>query len=199
MNYVEPIRDLKKLQRIKKLLLKDGKVKELVLFEIGIKTGLRISDILKLTWKDVYSELGENPTFRQSIMVTEKKTGKNKQFRLSDNVKRAVNQLAELKDSREADFIFMSNSNSVTATKSAWTRQYVWQFLNDYGYRSGIKSKIGAHTLRKTFGYHAYKNGVDLSLLMRIFNHSSQAVTLRYIGITQDQIDDVYVNLDKIL
>ncbi len=199
MNYVEPIRDLKKLQRIKKLLLKDGKVKELVLFEIGIKTGLRISDILKLTWKDVYSELGENPTFRQSIMITEKKTGKSKQFRLSDNVKKTVNQLAELKNSRETDFIFMSDSNSVTATKSAWTRQYVWQFLNDYGYRSGIKSKIGTHTLRKTFGYHAYKNGVDLSLLMRIFNHSSQAVTLRYIGITQDQIDDVYVNLDKIL
>jgi hypothetical protein len=44
-----------------------------------------------------------------------------------------------------------------------------------------------------------FHNGVDLSLLMKIFNHSSQAITLRYIGITQEQIDDVYVNLDKIL
>lgn len=73
-------------------------------------------------------------------------------------------------------------------------------FLQDPLYlRESLKEKIGTHTLRKTFGYHAYKNGVDLSLLMRIFNHSSQAVTLRYIGITQDQIDDVYINLDKIL
>lgn len=199
MNYVEPIRDLKKLFKMKKLMKKEGKLKELVLFEIGIKTGLRISDILKLTWNDVYSEFGENPTFRQSIVITEKKTGKSKQFRLSDSVKESVNQLIGLDNPQKTTFIFISDSNSVTASKSAWTRQYVWQFLNDYGYRSGIKEKIGTHTLRKTFGYHAYKNGVDLSLLMRIFNHSSQAVTLRYIGITQDQIDDVYINLDKIL
>ena len=199
MNYVEPIRDLKKLFKMKKLMKKEGKLKELVLFEIGIKTGLRISDILKLTWNDVYSEFGENPTFRQSIVITEKKTGKSKQFRLSDSVKESVNQLIGIDNPQNRTFIFISDSNSVTATKSAWTRQYVWQFLNDYGYRSGIKEKIGTHTLRKTFGYHAYKNGVDLSLLMRIFNHSSQAVTLRYIGITQDQIDDVYINLDKIL
>jgi len=199
MNYVEPIRDLKKLFKMKKLMKKEGKLKELVLFEIGIKTGLRISDILKLTWNDVYSEFGENPTFRQSIVITEKKTGKSKQFRLSDSVKESVNQLIGLDNPQKTTFIFISDSNSVTASKSAWTRQYVWQFLNDYGYRSGIKEKIGTHTMRKTFGYHAYKNGVDLSLLMRIFNHSSQTVTLRYIGITQDQIDDVYINLDKIL
>jgi site-specific recombinase XerD len=199
MNYVEPIRDLKKLFKMKKLMKKEGKLKELVFFEIGIKTGLRISDILKLTWNDVYSEFGENPTFRQSIVITEKKTGKSKQFRLSDSVKESVNQLIGLDNPQKRTFIFISDSNSVTASESAWTRQYVWQFLNDYGYRSGIKEKIGTHTMRKTFGYHAYKNGVDLSLLMRIFNHSSQAVTLRYIGITQDQIDDVYVNLDKIL
>ncbi|MFA7057280.1 MAG: tyrosine-type recombinase/integrase [Candidatus Cloacimonadales bacterium] len=184
---------------MKKLMKKEGKLKELVLFEIGIKTGLRISDILKLTWNDVYSEFGENPTFRQSIVITEKKTGKSKQFRLSDSVKESVNQLIGLDNPQKTTFIFISDSNSVTASKSAWTRQYVWQFLNDYGYRSGIKEKIGTHTMRKTFGYHAYKNGVDLSLLMRIFNHSSQTVTLRYIGITQDQIDDVYINLDKIL
>lgn len=76
MNYVEPIRDLKKLFKMKKLMKKEGKLKELVLFEIGIKTGLRISDILKLTWNDVYSELGENPTFRHSIVITEKRQGK---------------------------------------------------------------------------------------------------------------------------
>ncbi len=78
------------------------------------------------------------------------------------------------------------------------TRQYVWQFLNDYAFSLGIRIKIGTHTLRKTFGYHAFNNGVDLSLLVRIFNHSSQEITLRYIGITQEQVDDVYVNLDKV-
>ena len=126
---------------MKKLMKKEGKLKELVLFEIGIKTGLRISDILKLTWNDVYSELGENQTFRHSIVITEKKTGKSKQFRLSDSVKESVNQLIGLDNPQKADFMFISDSNSVTTSKSAWTRQYVWQFLNDYGYRSGIKEE----------------------------------------------------------
>ena len=199
MNYVEPIKDLRKLSKMKKLMRKESKIRELALFEIGIKTGLRISDILKLTWIDVLSDLGNEPTFRQSITIKEKKTKKSRQFRFSDNVKKCILELYKEVKPDEADFLFKSKSNSVAGSKSSWTRQYVWQFLNDYAYRSGIRSKIGTHTLRKTFGYHAYKNGVDLSLLMRIFNHSSQDVTLRYIGITQDQIDEVYVNLDRIL
>jgi len=47
MNYVEPIRDVKKIERMKKLMRKEGKLKELVLFEIGIKTGLRISEMIQ--------------------------------------------------------------------------------------------------------------------------------------------------------
>ena len=55
---------------------------------------------------------------------------------------------------------------------------------------------ISAHSLRKTFGYRAYKQGVDLSLLMDIFNHSNQSVTLKYIGITQDNINTVYESMN---
>jgi len=199
MNYVEPIRDVKKIERMKRLMRKEGKLKELVLFEIGIKTGLRISDILNLKWNSVFSELGSDPAFREVISIKEKKTRKAKQFHLSDNVRKVILEFWVSNQLRYEDYIFLSDSNNVVNTHQAWSRQYVWQFLNDYAYRVGIRDRIGAHTLRKTFGYHAFKNGVDLSLLMRIFNHSSQAVTLRYIGITQDQIDDVYVNLDKIL
>ena len=131
--------------------------------------------------------------------LTEKKTEKSKQFHLSDNVQKLVKELFSHKKPGIESYIFMSKSNNVVNRSIPWTRQYVWQFLNDYCYRVGVRSKIGTHTLRKTFGYHAFNNGVDLSLLMKIFNHSSQSVTLRYIGITQEQIDDVYVNIDKIL
>lgn len=58
----------------------------------------------------------------------------------------------------------------------------------------GIKERIGTHTLRKTFGYHAYNNGYDITLIQKLFNHSSPAVTLRYIGITQDEIQDLFHN-----
>ncbi len=188
MNYVEPIRDLKKLAKMKKLLKKENKIKEFTLFEIGLKTGLPISDILNLRWINLFDEIEENPTIRKFVTITEKKTGKTKKFRFSKNVQESIIRLLEKDNPQITDFLFRSESNNVAGENIPWTRQYVWQFLNDYGYRSGIKEKIGTHTLRKTFGYHAYKNGVDLSLLMKIFNHSSQAVTLRYIGITQDQL-----------
>jgi len=50
--------------------------------------------------------------------------------------------------------------------------------------------------MRKTFGFHAYRNGYSVELLQQVFNHSAPSVTLRYIGITQDDIDEVYFSLE---
>ena len=60
----------------------------------------------------------------------------------------------------------------------------------------GITENIGTHTLRKTFGYHAYQTGADLTVIQDIFNHSAPRVTLRYIGINRDQRDAVYLSLN---
>ena len=57
-----------------------------------------------------------------------------------------------------------------------------------------LPEKVGTHTMRKTFGYHHYKKFKDIAILQKIFNHSSPQVTLRYIGIEQDQIDESYTN-----
>ena len=75
-------------------------------------------------------------------------------------------------------------------------RQRAYWILNEAARSIGIKEKIGTHTLRKTFGYHAYKNGYDIEIIQKLFNHSSPSITLRYIGITQDNLDDVYLSLD---
>ena len=66
--------------------------------------------------------------------------------------------------------------------------------LNANTLKIGIDYKIGTHTLRKTFGYHHYKKFKDVALLQKIFNHSSPAITLRYIGIDQEEIDESYNN-----
>ena len=83
------------------------------------------------------------------------------------------------------------------------TRQQAYRILNSAAEDLGIvernnkgiivSGEIGTHTLRKTFGYHAYRNGVALELLMDIFNHSTPAMTLRYIGITERQKQEVYL------
>ncbi|MDN6310633.1 MAG: tyrosine-type recombinase/integrase, partial [Psychroflexus sp.] len=60
----------------------------------------------------------------------------------------------------------------------------------------GIKDNIGTHSLRKTWGYHAWKNGFNPALIMETLNHSNLAVTKRYLGIRQDDINDLYGQLN---
>ncbi|MFA7056348.1 MAG: tyrosine-type recombinase/integrase [Candidatus Cloacimonadales bacterium] len=132
MNFVEPIRDVKKIERMKKLMRKEGKLKELVLFELGIKTGLRVSDILNLKWSSVFSGVGEFPSFREVITIKEQKTRKSKRFHLPDNVRKVILELWESNKLKFEDYIFLSESNNVVSKSQAWSRQYVWQFLIDF-------------------------------------------------------------------
>jgi site-specific recombinase XerD len=76
------------------------------------------------------------------------------------------------------------------------TRQRAWQVINEAAEAVGIKDEIGTHTLRKTFGYHARMKGVSIELIQKLFNHSAPSITMKYIGITQDELDNVYFNLN---
>lgn len=58
----------------------------------------------------------------------------------------------------------------------------------------GLQERVGTHTMRKTFGYHHYKQNRDVAMLQKIYNHSSPKITLEYIGIIQDEIEESYTN-----
>lgn len=134
------------------------------------------------------------------VTIQEKKTGKTKKFYLGDIVKKAIE--AYIKEAPEIsldDYIFKSRKGDNIPI----TRQQAYRILNSAAENLGIvernskgiivSGEIGTHTLRKTFGYHSYKNGVSLELLMDVFNHSTPAMTLRYIGITERQKQEVYL------
>ena len=186
MEYVQPIRDLKKIETIKKLL-KLKNQRDFCLFVLGINSGLRISDLLKLKISDVL----ENDKIKVRIRLREKKTNKFKDFPLSSKTKTALKDYLKTRNYAENEPLFLSRMN-----KGFLSRQQAYKIINDVAKEVGIKEKIGTHTLRKTFGYHAYNNGYDITLIQKLFNHSSPSVTLRYIGITQDEMDDVYLSLD---
>ncbi|MFO6497608.1 tyrosine-type recombinase/integrase [Bacillus sp. z60-11] len=92
------------------------------------------------------------------------------------------------------DYVFASRKGGKTIT-----RVQAYRILNDTAKRAGIYDKIGGigtHTLRKTFGYRLYENGVDVSRIMSILNHSSERDTLKYIGITADEIEAAYESIE---
>ncbi|HEY8889195.1 MAG TPA: tyrosine-type recombinase/integrase [Clostridium sp.] len=197
MNSVEPIREIKTIKNIRSIL-KGQSVRNELLFIFGINVGLRISDILKLKINDlVKSNL---KTVRDYVIITEKKTGKTKKFYIGDIVKKVIeNYIKELSNLDMNNYVFQSRKGE----NMPITRQRAYRILNNAAEIVGLVEKnekgviisgeIGTHTLRKTFGYHAYQNGSSLELLMDIFNHSSKSQTLRYIGITEEQKKEVYL------
>lgn len=186
MEFVQPIRSLKQIETIKKLL-KQQSLRDYCLFVLGINSGLRISDLLKLRISDV----AEKGNVKDRIRLRENKTNKFKDFPISDNAKSAIREYLKSRQYSENEPLFISRKN-----KGFLLRQRAYKILNEVARSIGIKEKIGTHTLRKTFGYHAYNNGYDIAIIQKLFNHSSPSVTLRYIGITQDEMDDVYLSLD---
>lgn len=174
MNYVEPIRDAGTVQDIADYL-KTVHEKYYVMYEIGIYSGLRVSDILKLKVRDIRG--------KDCIRVREKKTGKEKLFPVNRELRPVLDQYCEGKQ----DYMYVVPS--ARATDKAVSREYAYRVVHEAGEAFGLDN-LGTHTMRKTFGYHFYLQTKDIVLLMRILNHSDEKKTLRYIGIEQSTIND---------
>jgi integrase len=185
MNTVEPIRDKQKIKAMK-AILKSGSLRNYLLFTLGINAGLRVSDLLKLKISDV-----SNGKIKDFIHIRAKKTGKETKFSLSKTVKDAIKEyITSLGEYNPDWYLFKSREGE----NKPISRVHAYDILNDAANLCGINEKIGTHTLRKTFAYHARMDGTDISLLQKLFGHSSPSITMRYIGITDDEIQDVYLN-----
>lgn len=173
---VEAIKNKDDILKIQNILKKES-YRNLLLFCIGINSGLRISDILKLDVCDVKD--------RDYILLIEKKTKKYKKIPINNKLKRMFKSYTKDKPLNTPLF--------TTKFHNRLDRVEAYRILKRVGQKAEIEGNIGTHTLRKTFGYHHYKQFKDIAILQKIFNHSSAEITLRYIGIEQDEIDDAYI------
>ena len=185
MALTEPIRNKQHLKQLSGYYLSRGQYRNNLLLVIGAHTALRISDILSLVWKDVYDE--ETESFYSHITVKERKTGKTKTIALHSEVIKALQLYFP---TRKGEYIFAGNRRS----QKAISRVQAWRILHFAAKAIGLLIRISPHGLRKSFGYWAWKNGVSPVVLMSIYNHSSYEVTKRYLGISQDEIDEVYLS-----
>jgi len=180
---VDPIRRLEDVKAIKEIL--SDRPRDLLLFTMGVNNGLRVGDLLRLKVKDV-RHLREG----DSIIIRESKTGKENILMINKAVYKAMRNYLEKVDPDDEDFLFASRKSkeplliqAVNALVKKWTKAI------------NLKGNFGAHTLRKTFGYiqrTMYKVGFEV--LAKRFNHSSPAVTMRYLGITDKEVNGILRN-----
>lgn len=180
---VEPLRSEKEIKQFKSVLRSQGDDvnttgfigrRNEMLFTFGINTGLRVSDIIGRK----VSDLNKN-----HIIIREKKTGKIRKVYLNPKLKRALKSYISDENLSTDDWLFPSRR------KGYITGSGVYKFMVKAGKLLG-RDDIGTHTMRKTFGYQYYKRTNDIATLMQLFNHSSQYITLRYIGMQQKQLDE---------
>lgn len=139
---------------------------------IGINTGLRVGDLLKLKVSDVKG--------KRKAIVKEGKTQKKRTIYLDsiyDEIQGYVSTL-------DRDWLFPSRKGDKAISPTQAYRQ-----LNKVAEFAGVES-VGNHTLKKSFGYWYYKQHKAVAELQKILNHSHPSITLRYIGITEEQIED---------
>ena len=184
---VEPIRNVEKISEMKDFLRRKGGCYEL-LFIMGLNTALRISDLLSLSIGDVTDA---DRKILKTIYVKERKTGKLKRLRVNESLENALSEyLAAYPRRKRCTPLFVSQKCG------ALSRSQAWRTLKAAGESVGLEN-IGTHSLRKTFGYHAYeKSGRDIGLVQKLLNHSAGRITLRYIGIDKERMDNAYMELN---
>lgn len=191
MNSAQPIKKMKDLENFKEYYKKiKPNYRNELLIVLGLNTALRISDILSLEWDSVYNF--DKKEFRNHIFIIEQKTGKVSQIYLNstvlDTLRKYKVYLKQNNKIIEPDTFLFNHSNK----NMPITRIQAFRIIKEAADYYDISGVISCHSLRKTFGYHAWKQGVPPALLVTVFNHSSFDITKRYLGIEQDDKDKIF-------
>jgi site-specific recombinase XerD len=187
MEFVEPFKDLKQINAIKKYLKKNSS-RDFLLFVLGINTGLKMNEMLEMKVKDVLDEEGNVKTFYYEPSCESDQIGA---IYLNTKVRVALEDYFSHSDLSVDHYIFLS-----TKTKNAISRQQAHRIIHDAVNSLGIKGKFGAGSMRKTFGYHAYKKGVSISIIQKYFHHATPSETYKYLGITKEEMTTTIIDVN---
>ena len=200
----EPIKSMDDIIRISRFLIGQHRYRDNMLFIVGINFGLRVSDLRLLRFSHL---INDNFTFKENFAILETKTKntrkhkRNRHITINEAVRDSVIlYLENTPDVRLSDYMFRSDSNRGGNLNQPIHRNSIDRILKGIGKDLDLPYKIATHSLRKSFAYHQMvMSGNDprkLLLLQKMFGHSSSAQTLDYIGITTEEIEDAYRNLN---
>ena len=200
----EPIKSMDDILRVSTYLLENKRFRDNMLFIVGINFGLRVSDLRQLRFAHL---INDNMTFKTSFPIFEQKTRntrkhkRNRYITINAAVRQAIiTYLENTPGVCLSDYLFRSESNRGSSTNEPIHRNSVDRILKGLANELDLNIHMSTHTLRKTFAYHqmvmSNNDPRKLLLLQKMMGHSSAAQTLDYIGITSEEIEEAYRNLN---
>lgn len=192
----DSVKTLEEIEKIKKYFLDKKEYRNYCLFIVGITTGYRISDILKLKIKDFFDE---NYSWKKEIDIIEQKTKKRRKMPITDNIKKAINlYLDHIITFNHETYIFKSQKGK----NSPLDKSSVRKIFNDMAIKLKLPYHCSTHFLRKTFAYwflQVHKDNMSaLATLQDILNHSSEKMTLKYCGIEKQRREKMINTLSEL-
>lgn len=187
MQEVDAVKDPKMILRIQdELAERKGQVYGDI-WRVGVNLALRISDLLSLKFDDMETDLLE---------VQEQKTGKSRRIRITKTVRDIVAR--RRREHPDHVYLFQSTSNRAKGLSEPkpMNRSGVSRAFKEIGDLASISVRLGTHSMRKTFGYKLHSTGKSIEFICSVFGHSSPSVTMRYIGIVKQEIEDVYTECE---
>jgi len=185
MAEVQAVKNLDTVKLISYLLEKRYSKQMADIWNIGLNLALRISDLLAIKFDDIQDD---------RLYIRESKTGKLANIKLNQKALERI-QLIQTEYPKHI-YLFQSyrNQQSLNISPRPLSRRAVSQAFSMIG--AEVNISLGTHSMRKTRGYHLYQNTKDIARVMKMLRHSSEGVTLRYIGITQDDVDKDFIELE---
>ncbi|GIU33635.1 site-specific integrase [Shewanella colwelliana] len=185
MPEVQAVKDHDTVKLISFLLEKQFSQQLADVWNIGLNLALRISDLLSIKFDDIQDD---------RLIIRESKTGKLANIKLNSTTLERIARIRQEHPNHIYLFQSYRNQRSKTVKPAPLSRRYVCRALAMVG--EEIKLALGTHSMRKTRGYHLYQNTKDIGRVMKMLRHSSEGVTLRYIGIEQDDVDQDFQELE---
>lgn len=190
MSTTLPIKNAEQLRLFKDFYQKEKpNARNYTLIIMGLNSALRISDILGLTYGDVYDYHQEE--WKTHLVVTEQKTGKQNRIYMNREIQETLRIYADPSQKTSSLWLFGSQMQK----EQPLSRYQAYRIVKKAAVYAGLDANVSCHSLRKTFGYHAWKQGTQPALLMNIYNHSTYQITKRYLGIDQDDKDEVFAKI----
>lgn len=205
----DPITSEDDIDRMIDVCICRNKIRDAVLLSFGCNLGLRISDIVALRYKDIFDDQWR---VRDMIVIKEQKTGNIRKLFPNQSVVLAAKIMLHAqkqagKSVNQDDYIFTSESPHkayVDGHVKCIAPSTAFRMIKSASMEAGVLGNISTHSMRKSFGHFVTekmpdkmaKTGSSVMLVQRIFNHSTPAITMRYIGLSDRDEIEAYASLN---